>query len=215
MLICDHVDDHMRIILTAALSGSGCLIMIFIITITLVLTAFSAKRCSNNNQQKFNMDCNDAYTRRTSSRSAHQEVVQNYDQKFNMDCNDAYTRRTLSRSAHQEVGGDYDQKFNMDCNDAYTRRTLSRSAHHEVGEDNDIVDTDSEVNVACRSSDKVPSAIGSTTEHSSSHEYEDNLVQNVAYVDKQLVIPVSPNAAYSSHQLTTFQEDDVDQYMYV
>ena len=147
----------MTVIFTAVLSGSGCLIMIFLITITLVLTVFSVKRCFNNNQQKFNMDCNDAYT-----------------------------RRTLSRSAHQEVGKDYD-----------------------------IVDTDSEVNVACRSSDKVPSAIGATIEHSSSQEYEDKLVQNVAYVDKQSVIPVSSNAAYTSHQQTAFQEDDVDQYAYI
>ena len=59
------------------------------------------------------------------------------------------------------------------------------------------------------------SAVCVTTEHSSSQEYKDDIVQNVAYVCKQSVIPVSPNVAYSSHQQTKFQEDDVDQYMYI
>lgn len=90
----------------------------------------------------------------------------------------------------------------MDCNEAYTRRF----AHQEVGQD--YVDTYyySEVNsIACRSSEKMSPAIGATTEHSSSHEYdEDKLVQNEAYIIyKQSVIPVSPNAAYDSHQQTT------------
>ena len=101
----------------------------------------------------------------------------------------------------------------MNYNDAYTR-TLSRSVNQEVGQDYD--DTNSEVNIGCRSSQKEPSAVGATTEHGSCHEYEDKLVQNVAYMyNKQSVISVFPNVAYSSHQQTTILEDDVLEYTYI
>ena len=59
------------IIVTAAVSASGCLAIILILTIVLVVAVFSVKRCSKH-KQKFNMDCNAAYTARTLS--AHQEV---------------------------------------------------------------------------------------------------------------------------------------------
>ena len=100
------------------------------------------------------------------------------------------------------------QKFNIDCNAANTAKTLS--AYQEVRED--CVNTEDNIAYGSFTHDVVVSTVGATTEQSNT---DNELVQNVAYISNQSVISVSPNVAYSSHQETTTQEDDMEEYMYI
>ena len=103
------------------------------------------------------------------------------------------------------------QKSNIECNAAYTARTLS--AYQEVRED--CVNAEDNIAYGPFKHDIVVPTVGATTEQSNTDAHEDELVQNVAYASNQSVISVSPNVAYSSHQETTTQEDDVEEYMYI